>query len=646
MTVPLGGGAPPGAGSAVRERGAWARAAVCAGAIGVTTADAVAATLLVPAPPPAFAVPHVPGANPLWIVTAYAVPFAAVLASLAGSAGMRGGRGTLALGLGLFAAAAGAAAAAPSLPVLLLARAVQGVGAGVAAAAALGLLAAAARGRVAWAWPVAAWLGAAAAHAAGGRLTGATGPFPPSAALGLVLACLALAACRNPATVRRARPAGRSARRRRRLDLVAGMAALACGAAATGVVADVPRRGWTAVTLALCGAGLVMLLVVLARLARGPGRHPPAFRAAVVVAALLGPAAAAPLVAAPLLAGRVWGEGPATAALAVAPLSGGALVAALAAGRPAAGFGPRGVIYPGALGAAAACGWVATAALQPEPRALTAWLPATLLLGAGLGAMSTGVAIAVVRLAPAAEPTAALAGVTAAGLLGGAVGVAVTGAAVLPPPAGAGLSGHLVVFGGCMAAAGFAALASLPLRPAVAGTPHELAARPESPALLPPPAPPRPAPAMPLAAPVPGDLDPGDPEPPPADTGPDVADTSPTESTPTVTLRISGPHYPPSPPSSAPAPARSRPRPRRSGSGRHRRARNRKRAEGDLRTAAAGFIAATERLPVPPAAPRKSRPIRPGDADTPAVRPRSADVPAEDEHPPEPMPHRGSGDPV
>jgi len=632
----------PEAAPAARGRGAWARVAVCAGAIGVATADAVAGTLLLPVPPPAFAVPGLAGANPVWLVTAYAVPFAAVLATLAGSAGVRGGRGTLATGLALFAAAATAAAFAPSLPALLAARAVQGVGAGIAAASALGLLASAVRtpAGVAVAWPVAAWLGAAAAHAAGARLAGLhglPGPFLPSAALGLVLACLALAVWRGDAAARRAVPDGRTARRRRRLDPVAGLAALACGVAATGVIADVQRRGWSAASLALCAAGLLMLLIVAARLARGPGRRTPAFRAAVAVAVLLGPAAAAPLVAAPLLFTRVWGQGVAAAALAMASLSGGALVAALAAGRPGIRYGPRAVIYPGALGAAAACGWAATAVLQPEPRLLTAWLPASLLLGAGLGTMSTGVAMAAVRLAPAADPAAAVAGVTAAGLIGGAVGVAATGAAVLPPLAGEGVSGHLVVFGGCMVAAGFAALASLLLRPAaVAESPRELPRAAEAPALLPPPVPPRAVPAMPLAAPVPGDYDPAPPDS-YQDTGPLPVQSPAVAEAPTVILRISGPHHPPPPPSSAPTapiPAVSRSRSRRTGSGRHRRARSRKRAEGDLRTAAAGFLQAIDRLAVPPATPPDASPAHPGAAEPPAVWPRKANAPAEDDRTP------------
>src|SRR5690606_33393109 len=96
---------------------------------------------------------------------------------------------------------------------------------------------------------------------------------------------------------------------------------------------------------------------------------------------------------------------------------------------------------------------------------LTAWVPASLLLGIGLGAMTAGVSAAAVRSAPPAESAAAVVGTLAACLVGGAIGTAGTAVLVSRPLAGGEVSGYVVVFGGCMVLAGFAGLAAMLLRP-------------------------------------------------------------------------------------------------------------------------------------------------------------------------------------
>ena len=622
---------PGGAGPVGRRRGGRLPAVLCGGAVGLATGDAVAGTLVLPAILGSLAGSGVAAVDLQWIVTAYAVPFAAVLAAGGRPARPGNGRWLLASGLALFSLAAAGAALAPSSMALLLARAVQGVGAAVAVSASLWLLSAFSPGRAGWVWPGAAWLGGVVAHVAGGWVLGVhgwRGMFVASAVIGMVLIYGALALRLGVVGTRRF-----DGGPRRPAPLV-GVATPACAGGAVAVITEAPGRAWSLASLALCGGGLLVLLLI--RGSRRPDRgrsRAPAFGIAVTVAVLLGLIAAAALFAAPFLLSRVWGQDLTAAAPAAAALPGGALVAALAAGGLCRRYGPRAVTYLGALCAAASCAWVVAWVLQPEPRVFTAWVPASLLLGVGLGAMTTGVSAAAARSAPPAESTGAVAGAMAACAAGGAVGAAGAAVLVSRPLAGGELSGYVVVFGGCMVVAGFAGLAAMLLRPKAFGrartapdpVPEALTRRPPAPAL------PRPRPAMPLSAPVPGDEYPrwG---PPVHGSWPDARQGPAGVDDPAVTLRITGPQPPPPAPPPAPAPApavpepRPRPRPRGRRVARHRKPKNRAKAEGELRTAASGFLKAGDPLAVPPSEPA-------GPEGRPAPGARSGDSAAGDEWP-------------
>jgi MFS family permease len=96
-----------------------------------------------------------------WVITAYAIVFAATLVPAGRIADRAGRRRTYLGGLAVFALGSAVCGVAPSLPVLVAGRAVQGLGAAAASPASLGLLLAAvgSQGR---ANSVARWTGAAA----------------------------------------------------------------------------------------------------------------------------------------------------------------------------------------------------------------------------------------------------------------------------------------------------------------------------------------------------------------------------------------------------------------------------------------------------------------------------------------------------
>lgn len=96
-----------------------------------------------------------------WVITAYAIVFAATLVPAGRIADRAGRRRTYLGGLAVFALGSVVCGVAPSLPVLVAGRAVQGLGAAAASPASLGLLLAAVgtEGRASY---VARWTGAAA----------------------------------------------------------------------------------------------------------------------------------------------------------------------------------------------------------------------------------------------------------------------------------------------------------------------------------------------------------------------------------------------------------------------------------------------------------------------------------------------------
>jgi MFS family permease len=89
------------------------------------------------------------------------------------------------------------------------------------------------------------------------------------------------------------------------------------------------------------------------------------------------------------------------AGLAIAPGPLASAVAAIAAARFTDRVDPRRFVLPGAVISAAAAVWLATR-VGPEPAFLAEWLPATVLMGVGVGlGFATVVAVCVRDLRPA-----------------------------------------------------------------------------------------------------------------------------------------------------------------------------------------------------------------------------------------------------
>lgn len=323
-----------------------------------------------------------------WIITLYAVVFAALLASAGRMADVMGRRALFRTGVGVFTVMSAVCAVAPNLSTLLVARALQGVGAAAMIPASLALLLhdteperrAGAIGR----WSAAGALAAAVGPSLGGILVDALGwrsLFYINVPIGLALFSFA----------RRVSPAQNT---HRRLPDVLGSALLGCGLG--GLTLGITQGSswqWVSVpTIGVLAGGAAALALALWRATRHPV---PAVEvslwrnrgyAVVNVVTLLYGAALYPwLLAGVLFLTEIWHYTELEAGLAVSP---GALTAALASmvlGRLSHVIGPRTAIIGGACILAAVALWFVFA-LPVQPRFLGYWLPLGLVVGTGIGA--------------------------------------------------------------------------------------------------------------------------------------------------------------------------------------------------------------------------------------------------------------------
>lgn len=401
---------------------------VAAGAAFLALLDTTVANLAVADVRGDFAGASVGGAT--WIITVYAVTFAALLAPAGRLADIVGRRTLMLAGVGAFTAMSLACTVAPSLGLLLAARALQGAAAAAMIPASLALVLAdlppARRTAAIGAWSAAGALAAAAGPALGGVLVDSFGwrsLFLVNVPVGLAIA---VGATRIP----RATAGGG------RLPDVAGVVLLGVGVGGLALgIAQGPDWGWGAPASVLCLAGGALALATA--LLRSIGRPAPAidirlwrrrpFALANLASLLYGAALFPWLLAGVLFLIRVWGYSPLEAGLAVTP---GAIIAALAAlgsGRVIARSSVRVVIAGGALTLASA-GFACVFALPSEPSFLSFWLPLSVPIGVGTGAITTGVSTAA-ALSVAPPQFAAAVGLNQTGRqIGGALGVAVLAA--------------------------------------------------------------------------------------------------------------------------------------------------------------------------------------------------------------------------
>jgi EmrB/QacA subfamily drug resistance transporter len=420
------------------------------------------------------------GVRPLsWVVTLYAIPFAALLAPAGRLADVLGRRRLFTAGAALFTVASALAAAAPGLGLLLVARAAQGAGAALLMPASLAFvladIAPERRPAAVGLWSASAALAAAAGPAVGGVLVDALGwraLFCINLPLGLWLVW------------RSARVPVAHTRRGRLPD--PGGTVLLTGAVALLVLGLTEGRSWgwgSAGTLATLAGAVAAARVALVRSAHHPSpaldvslwRIRP-YAAANVASLVFGAGLLASLLLGVLFLVQVWGYSELQAGLAMTP---GALAAAavgVGVGRRRDAVSPRVLVVAGGLVLAASLAALALW-LPAEPHFLTAWLPTGLGLGVGVGAVSVGVSSAA-ALSVAPERFAAATGLNiAARQVGGALGVA-TLAAVLS--GGRGIQPFLDVYWMTAGTAAAAAVVGLWLAPVAAPVPRRRPLRPAS----------------------------------------------------------------------------------------------------------------------------------------------------------------------
>jgi EmrB/QacA subfamily drug resistance transporter len=374
------------------------------------------------------------------------------------------------VGVGGFALMSAACAAAPSVPVLLAARALQGAAAAamIPASLAIVLTDTPAERRMAsiGVWSAAGAFAAAVGPSVGGvlvHLFGWRSLFVINVPTGV-----ALAAC--------ARMVPQTPRGDARLPDAVGtiLLAIGVGLAALGL-SQAARWGWDdARTIAALAGGATAAGVAVRRSSRVPvpaietrlWRHR-TFALANATSLLYGTSLYAWMLVGVLVLTQLWGYSELQAGLALTPGAIAASIAALIAGRARGRTGPRTVTVAGAL-TMAGCGLVLATTLPHHPDFLGYWLPLGLVLGTGMGLVTTGTSTAAALSLPPSSFAAGTGLNQTARQIGGALGIATLATLIQARPSGGAATFEhvylfcaLVILGGAFVALG------LTLRPVV-----------------------------------------------------------------------------------------------------------------------------------------------------------------------------------
>ncbi|PWW62477.1 DHA2 family efflux MFS transporter permease subunit [Actinokineospora spheciospongiae] len=455
--------------------------------------DSTVANLAIPDLQRAF--PTVSVSSMSWVISAYAVMFAALLAPSGRLADVLGRRALFAGGVGLFTVASLACAVAPNLPFLIVARLVQGAGAAAMIPASLTILLldgpADKRAQSIGLWSAASALAAAVGPTVGGVLVDLFGwrsVFYINLPFGVLLVI---------ATLRLLAPQDKSSRGALPDPLGTLLLALGVGALTMGVT-EGGTWGWTdAKTLAcLVGGVLVLAFVVLrSRLHPVPALETAlwgnkTFVATNATSLFYGMAQYPWLLVGVLYIIDVWQYSPLQAGLAMTP---GAIVASIAALRmgkvaPKIG-GPRMVTLLG-LGAFLACGIWFSFGLTDSAAFLALWLPGGFLVGFAMGSATLGTSQSAAMSAPPTRFASSSGLNTTARQFGGALGIAMC-AVILQSKTAAdgslGVDAYSAVYLACTVLVAISFLIALfwlrfppPAAPAPAATPATPAAAPKA----------------------------------------------------------------------------------------------------------------------------------------------------------------------
>jgi EmrB/QacA subfamily drug resistance transporter len=395
-----------------------------------------------------------------WILSAYAIVFAALLVPGGRLADRVGGRRLFLAGLSAFTAGSLLCATAPSVPLLVGARVLQAAGGAMLVVSAQLLVMAA--------FPPERRMHAVGLMAGVAALASALGPVLGGLMVDLggwrlvflVNLPIGLAALvfgrRMPEPPRRPQAS--------RPDLLGSLVAVvAVGALALGAVQG-PVWGWgdpRTIAAFMASAVLAPLLVWRSAVHRAPVLELALFRvrsfsAGNLGSLLLGTSFFGLVLANSLYLTQVWDYSVLRAGLAIAPGPLASAVAAISAARFTDRVDPRRFVLPGALISAIAAVWLALR-VGPEPAFLAEWLPGMLLMGTGVGlGFATTVAVCVRDLGPAQLGIGSGMSATTR-QLGAVLGVAILIAILGPAPGAASYDS------GWWAMAGLALVAVVPV---------------------------------------------------------------------------------------------------------------------------------------------------------------------------------------
>lgn len=384
-----------------------------------------------------------------WLATAYAIPFAALLAPGGALADAVGRTRLFRRGVALFTLSSFILAIAPTFATVLAARAIQGVGAALMTPASLALILAevpARRRRAAiGVWSASGALAAAVGPALGGMIVDVA-DWRAVFCLNLPFGLWALLAARplrkdDVTSPRWPDPIGS-------VLLALGVGALVYG------LTEGTEQGWTS---PLVISGFLLTLSTGVWAVWRAATHPrPALRMDLLrdrsftlsagLSMAYGMALFTMMLIGVMLLVGLWGFTTLKAGLAMTPAAAVTALVGIGATRAPSTFQPRWLVGGGGLILAGVATYLAVA-ISPTPRLWSLWIPVGVLMGVAIGLITVGISTAGTLAAPPQHFAAATGLLMAGRQLGGAVGIAVLAAIISEIDSGSPELPYVAVYG-------------------------------------------------------------------------------------------------------------------------------------------------------------------------------------------------------